>query len=182
MSLRNSKRIISITILILHSLFLTNCASLQNYFINRGNDLKDIVHIGVEKDVYGVNAQIAVGVIGFQNASSGVGLGLRYGHFGIYKTGDDKNAISFYDDKEKMEIYFGNSNVFSSTNYHEPQTSKNIRASQKTIKRLEFLFRRCANDIYEMAYRELPQAISEKQKWESKFDAVDKKLDARLEK
>lgn len=148
-----------------------------------------------------------------------------------------------------MEIYFGNSNVFSLTNFHEPQTSKNSRASQKKIKRLEFLFRRCVNDIYykekifpiqytyyrgqrcffsesyihnlrslELSvgmyiglrvginlseffdflpgifgydlynddyvevYRELPQPISEKQNWESRLDAFDKKMDARFNK
>lgn len=73
-----------IIFLILIFVFLSNCASTQNYFINRGNDLKDIVNVGIEKDVYGVNAQVAIGVIGFQNANSGTGFGLRYGHFGIY--------------------------------------------------------------------------------------------------
>ena len=48
-------RIIAILFLILIFFFLSNCISTQNYFINRGNDLKDIAHIGVEKDVYGDN-------------------------------------------------------------------------------------------------------------------------------
>ncbi len=144
----NLMRITNIILTIIIFFFLSNCASFQNYILNRGNDLKDIVNIGIEKDVYGVNAQVAIGVIGFQNAYSGTGFGLRYGHFGKYKTGDDKNAISFFDGTEKKEIYFGNSILFSSTNYHEPQTSKNSRASLKKIKRLEFLFRRCVNDIY----------------------------------
>ena len=49
-----------------------------------------------------------------------------------------RTLISFYDDNEKMEIYFGNSNVFSLTNFHEPQTSKNSRASQKKIKKKDW--------------------------------------------
>ena len=75
---------IIIFLILIFRLSFSNCASTQNYFINRGNDLKDIVNVGIEKDVYGVNAQVAIGVIGFQNANSGTGFNLRYGHFGIY--------------------------------------------------------------------------------------------------
>ena len=121
---------------------LVYCASVKRYMYNRGNDLTDIVNIGVEKGVYGFNTQ-TIGVLGFQNASSGVGFGMRNGHFGLYKTGDDENVISFLDGNERKEIYFGNSDLLSSTNYHEPYNSTNLRNLKKQIKRLEFLFNTC---------------------------------------
>ena len=38
------------------------------------------------------------------------------------------------------------------------------------------------NDDYVEVYRELPQPISEKQNWESRLDAFDKKMDERFNK
>jgi hypothetical protein len=80
-------RIIAIIFLILNFFFLSNCASLQNYFINRGNDLKDIVHIGVEEDVYGASIFVDSIGLGIQHAANGKGIGMRYGNLGIYRTG-----------------------------------------------------------------------------------------------
>ncbi|MBP9890081.1 MAG: hypothetical protein KBF93_27535 [Leptospiraceae bacterium] len=79
-----------IIFLIISLLYLSDCASTQNYFINRGNDLKDIAHIGVEKDVYGASIFVGSIGLGIQHAANGKGIGMRYGTVGLYKTGGKK--------------------------------------------------------------------------------------------
>jgi|JI10StandDraft_1071094.scaffolds.fasta_scaffold654057_1 hypothetical protein len=227
------------------------CASAKRYVANRGNDLKDIVNIGVEKDVYGIGIQMVTG-LGYQTASSGTGYGLRYGQLGLYRTGDNENLISIYDyegenfSKREEQIFPGDSNLFISTNYHQPQNTNELRVWNKKIMKVDFLFRRCYsstgviykekkmykgtkcayNNSYlsfpieasvglflgfrigfnvmevfdfifgiigfdpmnddisnaEPLFIKLPKPLHEKKDWESKLDALDEKMDKRLNK
>ena len=140
----NLMRIIAILFLILIFFFLSNCASLQNYFMNRGNDLKDIVHIGVEKDVYGASIFVDSIGLGIQHAANGKGIGMRYGTVGLYKTGGKKlvfNSIIVKNNhpceikntclgangmlgRKEISMY-GNSFLIINTNFHEPITITN---------------------------------------------------------
>ena len=40
------------------------CASAKRYVANRGNDLKDIVNIGLEADTYGLYVSQPIGILG----------------------------------------------------------------------------------------------------------------------
>jgi hypothetical protein len=146
-------RIIAIIFLILNFFFLSNCASLQNYFINRGNDLKDIVHIGVEEDVYGASIFVDSIGLGIQHAANGKGIGMRYGNLGIYRTGGKTfivrsklshsrdNLEPCPADKKCSRNYFliftniyryGNSSVSVNSSYHEPFHFSN-RTKKKSV-------------------------------------------------
>ncbi len=111
------------------------CASAKRYVANRGNDLKDIVNIGVEKDVYGI--QFAY-FIGYQNAVNGEGYGLRFGYFGAYLTGDRFNKIFILDKnetnsvvKKQEQVFPGYSSFDTTTIYHKAKILDDIRAARK---------------------------------------------------
>ncbi len=111
------------------------CASAKRYVANRGNDLKDIVNIGVEKDVYGI--QFAY-FIGYQNAVNGEGYGLRFGYFGAYLTGDRFNKIFILEKKEansvikkQEQVSPGYSSFDTTTIYHKAKNLDDIRAARK---------------------------------------------------
>ncbi len=97
-------------ILRLITIFLTSqilfCASAKRYIANRGNDLTDIVNIGVEKDVYGFNIIVLQPFVGISYNADGKGVGLRHSHIGFYKTGDPENEllIEVSDSKKKGNI------------------------------------------------------------------------------
>lgn len=122
---------------IFFSLFVINCSSIQTYLKDRGNDLSDIVNVGVEKDVYGVSVQW----IGWQNASTGVGYGLRHGHFGKYSTGDKQNKIILFEEekedgsfKNESQVSPGESSFSITTTYY-----KSIHSNDKRTKKKHFL-------------------------------------------
>ena len=77
-------------LLILQILF---CASAKRYVVNRGNDLTDIVDIGLEKHVYGFNNIVFQPFVGISYNADGEGVGLRHSHIGFYKTGDAENEL-----------------------------------------------------------------------------------------
>lgn len=87
------------------------CASLSNYIQNRGNDLADVVNVGIEKDVYGFNVDFLIPLPALSYNANGKGLGIRHGHIGFYKTGDGKNLVRMINKKldVEYEIYVGNS-------------------------------------------------------------------------
>ncbi len=156
-------RIIAITFLILNFFFLSNCISTKNYFINRVNDLKDIVHIGVEKDVYGASIFVDSIGLGIQHAANGKGVGIRYGHIGFYKTGGKVLKMrmriagntevhkfcdynNFTDCLDKLGNYntetirYGNSIILNNTSFHEPMQLTNRNSSKRISLHSMFLF------------------------------------------
>ena len=166
-------RIMIIIFLILIFFFLSNCASTQNYFINRGNDLKDIVNIGIEKDMYGFN----IITFGYQKESSGMGFGLRYGYLGIYKTGDNKNKV-YLDDRAdinpkiaEIQVYPGDTDFSTSVFYHEPKDLSDIRARKKQMLLFFPVFRLCK--VSTSAFykdKKLKRGISKCYFYESSFE------------
>ncbi|MBP7282074.1 MAG: hypothetical protein KBA66_10880 [Leptospiraceae bacterium] len=126
------KRIIGILFILIVQTFLLNCASTQNYFINRASDLKDIFILGVEKDVYGFNIITLIPIVGVSHNSGGQGVGLRNSHLGFYKTGDKDNLLTLENitHQRKWSWYLGDS-IFYSTGFHEPIHPSNLRTENK---------------------------------------------------
>ncbi len=128
------------------------CASVKRYAINRGNDLKDIVNVGVERNIYGIGIQFGL-PIGYQDAIDGVGYGLRNGYFGVYSTGDRNNKIIRYyrynrsvmvkSINEEL-INPGDSNLLISTSYHKPQNLDDRRVAKKEYLKVSHLFYKCS--------------------------------------
>jgi hypothetical protein len=114
------------------SLLLLNCSSFQNYLINRGNDLTDIINIGLEKDVYGIDAIFLIPIGGVTRNAKGKGLGLRHSHLGFYKTGDNENVFLIKDKNliVRHELHLGDS-IFYGTGFHEPINPRNLRTQNK---------------------------------------------------
>ncbi|HNL74738.1 MAG TPA: hypothetical protein PKH22_20285, partial [Leptospiraceae bacterium] len=129
----NKLIILRLTIIFLISQMLF-CASAKRYVANRGNDLTDIIDIGLEKDVYGFNIITIVPFFGVSYNESGKGVGLRHSHIGFYKTGDPDNEFVIEDlySKEKSTFSFnlGNS-FFASTGFHESIDPRNLRTQNK---------------------------------------------------
>lgn len=71
------------TILILQLQF---CSSVRNYLYDRTRDASDIIHIGLEKDIYGASIFVDSFGLGIQHAANGKGIGMRYGTVRFYKT------------------------------------------------------------------------------------------------
>jgi hypothetical protein len=110
------------------------CASAKRYVVNRGNDLTDIIDIGLEKDVYGFNIITMAPFGGVSYNENGRGFGLRHSHIGFYKTGDPENEFVIEDlyTKKKSTFSFnlGNS-FFASTGFHESINPRNLRTQNK---------------------------------------------------
>jgi hypothetical protein len=109
--------------------------SAKRYVANRGNDLTDIVNVGVEKDVYGFAFNIDAILVGWKKDSNGIGYGMRYGHFGKYKTGSkiplrirtiDRKIVGYYGDIQLLLGYSGY--------YHEPIKPKDRRSERKQVR------------------------------------------------
>lgn len=99
-----------------------NCASLGNYFQNRKNDLTDIPVIGIEENVFGVSAWAWCFGGGMQYGKNGLGLGIRSGTLGYYKTGGRGGSIyvSTYENTN-LALNQGNSFVVLNSNSHIPK-------------------------------------------------------------
>lgn len=102
---------------------------------NRVQDMGDIVNLGVEENVYGFAFNIDMLLIGWKKDSGGVGYGMRYGHFGKYKPGNniplrirtkDKKVVGYYGDIQFLLAYSGY--------YHEPIKPENIRSERKQVR------------------------------------------------
>jgi hypothetical protein len=108
------------------------CASAKRYVVNRGNDLTDIVNVGVEKDVYGFDAIFLIPIGGVTRNANGKGLGLRHSHLGFYKTGDNENVFLIKDKNliVRHELHLGDS-IFYGTGFHEPINPRNLRTQNK---------------------------------------------------
>ena len=67
-------------------------------------DASDVFNVGIERDIYGVSISFFGILYSIQKASNGKGFGVRYGHFGAYKTGDQDNeiSISYISDNRKI--------------------------------------------------------------------------------
>lgn len=135
---------------------LINCSSVANYFIDRGRDTADIINLGVEKNVYGFSFHFLGAPIGIQNASSGKGVGIKFGHFGYYETGDETDAIIYPENDKRPEHYkdiykgykFGDIDIFKfspewNSYYHKPSGEVKLRNWRKRF--LSFNTARCAN-------------------------------------
>lgn len=130
----NKQIFLRLTVIFLISQILF-CASAKRYIANRGNDLTDIVNIGVEKDVYGVAANIDLVLIGWKKDSDGIGYGMRYGHIGKYKPGA-KIPLRIRTKDQKIVGYYGDIQFLLGyqSYYHEPIKPENIRNERKQIR------------------------------------------------
>lgn len=101
-------------------LFLTlQCASVGKYFKDRAYDARDVINIGLEKDIYGVRAF----GFGIQHGHNAKGIGMRYGHLGFYKPGAKQNMFMHMQYpsgfKIRQTLYFGDSIISFNSFYHK---------------------------------------------------------------
>jgi hypothetical protein len=150
----NPMRIIAIIFLSVNILFLSKCATTRNYLEDRMRDSGDIFHVGLEKDVYGASIFIDSVGLGIQHSANGKGIGMRYGNFGLYKTGGKVIKVrvktvstarvrnlcdynDFTDCLDKLSDYtiivtrYGNSTIEFNTSFHKPAQLTNRNFSKQ---------------------------------------------------
>lgn len=112
--------------------------SAADYAANRGRDLRDIVNLSVEKDVYGFYIQPPIPFyIGYQKGASGTAYGLRYGNFGEYQTGDPNNPILDNKEYNTEKRYFGDFPNFPNEGMYYKSLKYSARMRGKSL--LEFV-------------------------------------------
>ncbi|MDX1961199.1 MAG: hypothetical protein SFU98_21700 [Leptospiraceae bacterium] len=126
-----------------------NCKTLGNYSYDRVRDAGDIFNIGIEKDVYGGSFFIDQVGMGLQHASKGNGIGMRYGHFGFYKTGSDARIAFVFPFRHRVNNTdvvntFGNSMIIPSNSYEHIPMYPSIRNQKKLIS-ISNIFCPCGN-------------------------------------
>ncbi|MCB1179121.1 MAG: hypothetical protein KDK36_16160, partial [Leptospiraceae bacterium] len=137
---------IIITLYVCMSFFI-NCSSVQRYAYNRGLDFLDIFHLGVEKNIYGVSANVDSLVVGLQYRKESKGFGSRYGCLGFYSS---SKKVKIYGHVKWTHYSFkiienvGNSNFINNTEYHESMSNLK-RCKHKKINQFIFTL---LNDRY----------------------------------
>ncbi|MDF3821283.1 hypothetical protein P3G55_15360 [Leptospira sp. 96542] len=103
-------------------LIFSNCHSIDKYFQNRTKDIVDIPVIGVEENIYGISAWFWCFGGGIQHGRNGLGLGIRNGVVGYYKTGGRGGRIylSTYENSD-LVLDQGNSLIVMNSNSHIPK-------------------------------------------------------------
>ncbi|HMW05014.1 MAG TPA: hypothetical protein PK079_05690 [Leptospiraceae bacterium] len=118
------------------------CSSIKGYLINRGNDFIDIVNIGFEDNIYGGGIYIDSIMFGLAyGAKDSSGVGLRFGHLGMYQSNDSESnnflkagsengpcRDSRYGTFGQLQFLF-----FATSNYHEPRSIIMVRNYRKNI-------------------------------------------------
>ncbi|TGL08737.1 LIC13411 family adhesin [Leptospira levettii] len=109
------------------------CVSFNNYLQNRSKDVIDIPVLGFEKDVYGVSAWVWCFGGGAQYAKNGLGVGIRSGTVGQYKSGGRGSSIyiSTYEN-HNLTLHQGNSFLVLNSNSHIPGDD-NKRSNKKAF-------------------------------------------------
>jgi|JI10StandDraft_1071094.scaffolds.fasta_scaffold00964_38 hypothetical protein len=112
------------------------CASAKRYVVNRGNDLKDIPILGVEKGIYGSGIITLMPTFPIVDTTNGVGVGIIHGHIGKYKNGDPDNKVIITLSEgpaNVTETYFG---AIGPNNFYEPINPSSLRTKNKSYKLL----------------------------------------------
>lgn len=110
-----------------------NCNSIDRYLQNRTRDAVDIPVLGVEEKIYGFSAWVWCFGGGMQYAKNGMGIGIRSGVVGNYKTGGKGGSIYVATfENSNLALSQGNSLIVLNSNSHLPKADK-IRSNKKAF-------------------------------------------------
>lgn len=112
---------------------LNNCHSFDLYLENRTRDAIDIPVLGVEEKIYGFSGWVWCFGGGMQYARNGLGIGIRSGVVGNYKTGGKGGSIYVSTfENSNVALNQGNSFIVLNSNSHLPKVDK-IRTNKKAF-------------------------------------------------